>query len=691
MFFNEKDNTNGMKKKMRLSLRQRQTTQMRLQIKPVLIFSCSCFAIVFAAALLFNNVGNVTTVKAASTTETIDSGSFIVNMGIVPQTVGNALVPYGMVYDLIKNYNTPVKWIINDSKAKDGTDFTYNAVAYKGGPFIIPAAFITSTIKTRITFWQGKGVQGIYTTSSLSAPVYSTLTAMPTMTIDNTDGKQAIITGYFDNALIPSSAYSVGPTTALSTCHDLWINPHGDPTWATHSRLYNFATTDGSFIFSQCHATSMMEGCKNPASPFQQLNFLSTTGLQCYGAGNCGSAITQTHAGNPTAPFTYNNANDPMMQFMGTIDAALNGGSEDWYIPQTTGAWRATTNAVLTTNNGPAGGKGVLLVYGPAYGMANSGWVMYEASHDFGGTTAAEVGAQRAFLNFMIFAASKKSISFTSTSIPTSFANNSSTTTTLGISVSSGTPPYTYQWGSSISGASFGSPTSATTTFKLPPGLAKKDGLITVQVTDACSRQNFLSQPITITSSALPVSLIEFKAELNKNNNTVELNWKTATEKDNDYFTVERTKDGKNFTELARINGAGNSNVIKQYNYIDNQPFIGTSYYRLKQTDYNGASETFRMIPVNVTSKGVKTIQVYPNPFVSQFTAKFESDEEKEVQITLFNSNGAVIHTETMMATSGINSYQYNGGEQLNSGMYFLKIADEKSLIGSVQIKHSIN
>jgi hypothetical protein len=65
------------------------------------------------------------------------AGAFIVNMGIVPQTIGNGLKPYGMVYDLVQNYNVPVYWAINPNKLKDGIDFNYNGVDYKGGPFII--------------------------------------------------------------------------------------------------------------------------------------------------------------------------------------------------------------------------------------------------------------------------------------------------------------------------------------------------------------------------------------------------------------------------------------------------------------------------------------------------------------------------------------------------------------------------
>ena len=68
----------------------------------------------------------INTVKAAN--EPVPTGSFIVNMGILPQTYGNGVKPWGMVYDLIKNYNVQVKWVINQSKARYGVDFAYNGI-----------------------------------------------------------------------------------------------------------------------------------------------------------------------------------------------------------------------------------------------------------------------------------------------------------------------------------------------------------------------------------------------------------------------------------------------------------------------------------------------------------------------------------------------------------------------------------
>src|SRR5689334_17945178 len=77
--------------------------------------------------------------------EVVSAGSYIIDMGAT-QTVATGVKPYGLVYELIVNNNVPVKWVIDSSKVKDGADFTYASTDYKGGPFIIPAEFIDSTV-----------------------------------------------------------------------------------------------------------------------------------------------------------------------------------------------------------------------------------------------------------------------------------------------------------------------------------------------------------------------------------------------------------------------------------------------------------------------------------------------------------------------------------------------------------------
>ena len=144
------------------------------------------------------------------TVTSVASGSFIVNMGANAQTKLAGIKPYGLVYDLIKNYSVPVYWVINSGKVKDGTDFTHNGVAYKGGTFVIDTKYITAAVAAAISQWtsstvvSGKGlVIGAYTTSSLTINVSSRFTAIPNWTLDAQNG--SIAAGFFTNAGIPAA------------------------------------------------------------------------------------------------------------------------------------------------------------------------------------------------------------------------------------------------------------------------------------------------------------------------------------------------------------------------------------------------------------------------------------------------------------------------------------------------------
>lgn len=117
--------------------------------------------------------------------------------------------------------------------------------------------------------------------------------------------------------------------------------------------------------------------------------------------------------------------------------------------------------------------------------------------------------------------------------------------------------------------------------------------------------------------AALPIELLYFTAELS-DNGTVDLDWATAIEIDNEYFTIERSENGVDFTEVLQVEGAGTTHETQYYHDVDGQPLEGTSYYRLKQTDFDGNSDYSDIAVVN--NKAVKEIEVtiYPNPVSGQ-------------------------------------------------------------------------
>ena len=294
----------------------------------------------------------VYTQDAKAATETFTTGAFIINMGVTPQTIGNGIKPYGLIYDLIKNNDVPIKWVIGQGKVKDGIDFTYNGNSYRGGTFIINAEYRTAAVNAKIVAWQAKGVVGVTTISPMTLDVTRTLSAIPNWAMDAQNGRIAIL--FLQDAEIPASAYYYRTPATLNSCDNLYVMPHADPTWATHSNLYFWNKNSRGAIWAGCHAVSVMEGpdCVNPLNPSQNLKFLSTGGLVRF----------NSHQ-NATPPFSYSNVTDPVYQFMGIEDDAHNNGSEKSYIPlKTTSTWHPgvkigcydpTHPDVPTKSNGP--------------------------------------------------------------------------------------------------------------------------------------------------------------------------------------------------------------------------------------------------------------------------------------------------------------------------------------------------
>ena len=628
-----------------------------------------CSTSFIAYAFIFFLLCSAIITKAQST---IASGSFIINMGITPQTVSNGLKPYGLVYDLVTNYNVPVIWSINTSKAKDGADFTYNSTSYKGGTFIIPKDYIDASITSRITYWTGLGVQGAYATANFTAPVYDTITAFPKMMLDTLSGNEQIISDYYTNAGIPSSSYKKGVPANLTDCYDLWSNPHADPSWSTHGFLYNFVTVYKGNIWSQCHTVSMMEGCKNSSSPYEQLNFLSTAGLKCYANNKCGS-ITENHGGNPNLPGTYNYPGDPMMQFMSTLDDATQKGSEKWFQPISTGQWNSTTKRLITTSDGTSPGEGILMAYGPAYGLSGNGTVMYESGHDLNdnGTTSEKVAAQRAYFNFSLYTGSKKKL-IIQTNIPQSLASGDSYP--VSSTITSGTGPFTYQW-SSVHGGSFNNANAASTTYYAPIYNNDTTDIIKLKVTDACGRVNFKVASVTISHFiTLPITLTYFDANV-VDNKYVLTYWNTASELNNDHFTVERSRDAIHYEGIGEIQGSGNSSAVINYSFIDDNPYSGVSYYRLKQNDYDNS--VYYSPAVSVYFKRSQ-FSIYPNPIISSqpVTVNLVNLKNKNISIQIYDLSGKRMTKKDVLVSAD----QFGTQLDLNgvpAGMYLITFSSE--------------
>lgn len=485
-------------------------------------------AIVFAAFL-----GTALTAQTA----TVSTGSYIINMGVTPQTVGNGLKPYGMIYDLVKNFAVPVIWSINPAKAKDGIDFSHNGIDYRGGPFIIPAEYRTAAVNARITFWQGQGVVGATTVSSLTVPLFETIRFAPRWTLDQQNG--SIATGYFVNAGIPASAHGGSSSSgwdlpaSLDCCDDIFVMPHADPIWSTHQNLIPWNSNCKGAIWAACHATSALENMVNPLNRNQQSNFLMVKDPAWNGVSGSYSLsntliLWGSHS-DGTPPYSYRLPASPVSQFMGIFDAATQNGSEQIcvprqgivanasiYSPTAVARWNPGANVIAydptqlnVTNPNLTDFRNVaaLAVYGRGYDNSNNGWVMYQPAHSHNKGTAPEnIAAQRAFFNYSLLASLDKVVLPDLSGLAAAFT--SGTPISLSYTLPPGANPmdFTTQWSSGCGGTFSPGSTVNPTTFTPPIVTNPTSCIINVAITDNCGRTFNNSKVVTINPCVLTVN-----------------------------------------------------------------------------------------------------------------------------------------------------------------------------------------
>jgi hypothetical protein len=184
---------------------------------------------------------------------------------------------------------------------------------------------------------------------------------------------------------------------------------------------------------------------------------------------------------------------------------------------------------------------------------------------------------------------------------------------------------------------------------------------------------------LTNKNIALPIKLISFDAKLRNNN--VSLTWATAAEINNDFFTIERSTDGQTFEPILTKRGAGNSTVTLEYEANDPNPLDGYSYYRLKQTDYDGHFSYSDVETVknkggqnDIDEAEVEITAISPNPFSDEFKIDFILKQKCQVEVSMISSKGEMIFNEAVMAEDGYNSFSYTDNKGLTSGYYFVII-----------------
>ena len=185
----------------------------------------------------------------------------------------------------------------------------------------------------------------------------------------------------------------------------------------------------------------------------------------------------------------------------------------------------------------------------------------------------------------------------------------------------------------------------------------------------------------------LPIELTSFTATCDGRSAHVE--WTTASERNNDYFSLERSDDAINFTEIARVAGAGNSIEPLNYSYTDYGIHGGDNYYRLVQVDYDGTRTVSDIVVANCIEEQASNPDVlaYPNPFNGELTLVLDNFSNRAATIEVYDMLGKLIYTEKASAPQ--NSYEtILNLSNLPSGAYTVRVSTTDFVINKNVVKN---
>lgn len=175
--------------------------------------------------------------------------------------------------------------------------------------------------------------------------------------------------------------------------------------------------------------------------------------------------------------------------------------------------------------------------------------------------------------------------------------------------------------------------------------------------------------PLALGSTVLPVTFADFN--VNCADKGTLITWKTATELDNDYFVIEKYIDNT-WTVVDRVDGAGNSNTDRNYQYLDLES--GAAQYRIRQVDMDGKYSFSITKMVSCQDKKV-SIVMYPVPASDQLNIAIRTDKSLRTELRIFDMSGRVVKTQTANLNSGNNKVTINVS-QLSAGEYIIRSSD---------------
>ncbi len=180
----------------------------------------------------------------------------------------------------------------------------------------------------------------------------------------------------------------------------------------------------------------------------------------------------------------------------------------------------------------------------------------------------------------------------------------------------------------------------------------------------------------------LPIELLNFEANCLNNETVIE--WCTATEKNNNYFTVQQSTDGFHYTTLATVNGNGTTGSKSCYKYTTAAFTSGINYYRLLQTDYNGTSNEFKTVSVESCNSKTDNV-VLTNSGTKEIGVLVNSSRDTKLKLFIHNTLGQVIDTRELDVKTGYNTLSVNLS-YLSNAMYYVSVYDNAKQLTSKKV-----
>lgn len=174
----------------------------------------------------------------------------------------------------------------------------------------------------------------------------------------------------------------------------------------------------------------------------------------------------------------------------------------------------------------------------------------------------------------------------------------------------------------------------------------------------------------------LPVELSEFNGNTSDHGNI--LDWTTESEYKNDYFEIMYSRDAYHFTKIGEVPGAGISNTPTSYTFIHQGVPEGTSFYQLRQVNFDGDRSESKIISIQSKSDLNGLFSAYPNPVKEELVIELQSNKDENIHLSIVDEQGRVLYSESILINEG-STHLFRDCSFLKAGVYTLIVMSKNS------------